>query len=49
MLAMADLYMGRDAQGHYNNSTDARVVINCVDKPPITDRAKVVDEDRRTR
>ncbi len=49
MLAMADLYMGRDAQGHYNNSTDSRVVINCVDKPPITDRAKVVDEDRRTR
>jgi len=49
MLAMADLYMGRDAQGHYNNSTDVRVAVNCVDKPPITDRAKVVEEDRRTR
>jgi pimeloyl-ACP methyl ester carboxylesterase len=49
MLAMADLYMGRDAQGHYNNSTDVRVAVNCVDKPHITDRAKVVDEDRRTR
>jgi pimeloyl-ACP methyl ester carboxylesterase len=49
MLAMADLYMGRDEQGHYNNSTDVRVAVNCVDKPHITDRAKVVDEDRRTR
>ncbi|GAC1399768.1 MAG: alpha/beta hydrolase [Mycobacterium sp.] len=49
MLALADLYMGRDPQGHYNNSTDVRVVVNCLDKPHITDRAKVVDEDRRTR
>jgi pimeloyl-ACP methyl ester carboxylesterase len=49
MLAMADLYMGRDAKGHYNNSTDVRVAVNCMDKPHITDRAKVVDEDRRTR
>jgi pimeloyl-ACP methyl ester carboxylesterase len=49
MLAMADLYMGRDEQGHYNNSTDVRVAVNCVDKQPITDRAKVVEEDRRTR
>jgi pimeloyl-ACP methyl ester carboxylesterase len=49
MLALADLYMGRDAQGHYNNSTDVRVAVNCVDQPPVTDRAKVVDEDRRTR
>jgi pimeloyl-ACP methyl ester carboxylesterase len=49
MLAMADLYMGRDEKGHYNNSTDVRVAVNCMDKPHITDRAKVVDEDRRTR
>jgi pimeloyl-ACP methyl ester carboxylesterase len=49
MLAMADLYMGRDAKGHYNNSTDVRVAVNCMDKPHITDRAKVVEEDRRTR
>jgi pimeloyl-ACP methyl ester carboxylesterase len=49
MLALADLYMGRDAKGHYNNSTDVRVAVNCMDKPHITDRAKVVDEDRRTR
>ena len=49
MLAMADLYMGRDDKGHYNNSTDVRVAVNCMDKPHITDRAKVVDEDRRSR
>jgi pimeloyl-ACP methyl ester carboxylesterase len=49
MLALADLYMGRDAQGHYSNSTDVRVAVNCVDQPPVTDHAKVVDEDRRTR
>ncbi|GAT09054.1 alpha/beta hydrolase [Mycolicibacterium novocastrense] len=49
MLALADLYMGRDAQGHYNNSTDVRVAVNCVDKPAVTDRAKVVEEDRRVR
>ena len=49
MLSLADLYMGRDAQGHYDNSTDVRVAVNCVDKPQIKDRAKAVDEDRRSR
>ena len=49
LLALSDLYMGRDSEGHYNNSTDARVAVNCVDQPAITDRAKVVDEDRRAR
>ena len=33
MLAIADLYMGRDPDGHYNNSTDVRVAVNCMDKP----------------
>ena len=49
MLALADMYMGRDAEGHYNNSTDVRVAVNCVDQPPVTDRAAVVEEDRRVR
>jgi pimeloyl-ACP methyl ester carboxylesterase len=49
MLALADLYMGRDNNGHYNNSTDVRVAVNCVDEPPVTDRNKVIDEDRRSR
>ena len=49
MLALADLYMGRDAKGHYTNSTDARVAVNCVDQPPVTDRAKAIEQDRRSR
>ena len=49
LLALADMYMRRDSHGHYTNATDARVAINCVDQPPITDRAKVIDEDRRSR
>ena len=49
LLALADMYMRRDSHGHYTNATDARVAINCVDQPPIKDRAKVIDEDRRSR
>ena len=49
MLELADLYMRRDKHGHYSNSTDARVAVNCVDQPPVKDRAKVIDEDRRSR
>ncbi|HEX5143307.1 MAG TPA: alpha/beta hydrolase [Mycobacterium sp.] len=49
LLALADMYMRRDPQGHYSNATDARVAVNCVDQPAITDPAKVVEEDRRMR
>ena len=49
LLVLADMYMGRDAEGHYNNSTDVRVAVNCVDQPPVTDRATIVEEDRRVR
>lgn len=49
MLTLSDLYMGRSAEGHYTNATDARVAVNCVDKPAITDRATVVEQDRRIR
>ncbi len=49
MLALADMYMRRDAQGHYTNATDARIAINCVDQPPVTDLEKVIDEDRQLR
>lgn len=49
MLALADMYMRRDPKGHYTNATDARVSVNCVDQPPITDRDKVIEEDRRLR
>lgn len=49
LLALADDYSGRDSQGHYDNSNDADTAINCVDEPPITDRATAIDEDRRMR
>jgi pimeloyl-ACP methyl ester carboxylesterase len=49
LLALADLYMDRDEQGHYSNSSDALIAVNCVDEPPVTDRNKAIDEDRRTR
>ena len=49
LLALADQYMERDAKGHYSNSTDVRSAVNCVDRPPITDRAKVVEQDRQLR
>ena len=49
LLDLADEYWGRDPDGRYNNSDDALTAITCVDTPPITDRAKVIDEDRRLR
>ncbi len=49
MLALADMYMRRDPQGHYTNATDARIAVNCVDQPAVKDRQKVIDEDRRLR
>ena len=49
LLALADMYMRRDSEGRYTNATDARIAVNCVDQPPISDRSKVVDEDRRLR
>jgi pimeloyl-ACP methyl ester carboxylesterase len=49
MLALADMYMRRDPNGHYTNATDARVAINCIDQPPVKDRDKVVAEDKRLR
>ena len=41
--------MRRDKHGHYTDATDARVAIDCVDDLPVKDRAKVIDEDRRSR
>lgn len=49
LLELADMYMRRDSKGHYTNSSDARVAINCVDQPPVKDRAKVIEEDRKSR
>jgi pimeloyl-ACP methyl ester carboxylesterase len=49
LLRLSDVYMGRDPEGRYDNGTDVRVAVNCVDQPPVTDRAKIVEEDRRAR
>jgi pimeloyl-ACP methyl ester carboxylesterase len=49
LLFLSDVYMHRDAEGNYDNATDVRVAVNCVDKPPITDQAKLVEKDRRVR
>ncbi|MCV7012963.1 alpha/beta hydrolase [Mycolicibacterium madagascariense] len=49
LLKLADAYSNRDEDGHYSNSSDAQIAINCVDEKPVTDRAKVIDEDRQLR
>jgi pimeloyl-ACP methyl ester carboxylesterase len=49
LLRLADLYMHRDLDGHYDNATDVRVAVNCVDTPAVTDQAKLIDKDRRYR
>ncbi|EHI13816.1 alpha/beta hydrolase [Mycolicibacterium thermoresistibile] len=49
LLRLADVYMKRDKDGHYSNSTDARIAVNCVDKPAVTDREKIVELDRQLR
>ena len=49
LLQLADDYSQRDEQGHYGNIGDAQIAITCVDRPPVTDRAKFVDEDRQMR
>jgi pimeloyl-ACP methyl ester carboxylesterase len=49
LLWLSDLYMHRRDDGTYENATDARVAVNCVDQPAITDQAKLVDKDHRSR
>ncbi len=41
LLALADVYSGRDGTGHYTNQDDAFTAIRCVDDPPVTDRAEL--------
>ncbi len=49
LLTLADAYLNRDDKGHYTNSNDALTAINCVDSPPITDRAATIEQDRKLR
>lgn len=49
LLALADEYQRRDANGHYGNRQDAFTAIRCVDAPYPTDPAVWADADRRIR
>lgn len=49
LLALADQYLHRDAQGHYSNQQDAFTVIRCVDSAFPTDPAVWVEADRALR
>ncbi len=40
LMASADSYLGRDAQGHYNNLQDAFVAIGCIDGSRTVDPAQ---------
>jgi pimeloyl-ACP methyl ester carboxylesterase len=48
LLYLADAYYGRSG-GEYSTLTDAFTAIRCVDEPPLTDRAKAQETDRRAR
>ncbi len=49
LLKLADTYYDRDEQGHYTNANDVLTAVNCVDHAQVTDRATVIDQDRRIR
>ena len=39
LLQLADIYLGRNADGTYSNENDANVAVNCLDRPVPTDVA----------
>ncbi|PXY32542.1 alpha/beta hydrolase [Prauserella muralis] len=47
LMALADQYNARDAQGEYDTTQDAFVAIRCVDDPRVTDRQRLRDAQRR--
>ncbi|MGZ4533312.1 MAG: alpha/beta hydrolase [Mycobacteriaceae bacterium] len=49
LLALADLYDGRNADGSYSNATDAFNAVRCVDDPPVTDRVQTNQADTQYR
>ena len=46
-MALADQYNERDTSGHYTNTQDAFTAVRCVDDPPVTDRAKILNAENR--
>jgi pimeloyl-ACP methyl ester carboxylesterase len=49
LLALADLYEGRDANGKYSNEQDGFNAVRCVDAPATTDRTVVDTAETRYR
>lgn len=49
LLELADQYWGRDADGHYDNSSDAFSAISCIDNPYPTDTPSWVASDKKRR
>jgi hypothetical protein len=48
LMLLADIYYQRDNDG-YSGSEDAFVAIRCMDDPPVTDPAEILEADRRYR
>ncbi|MDT5019188.1 MAG: hypothetical protein QOD39_5348, partial [Mycobacterium sp.] len=49
LLALADDFMGRGSDGHFDNSNDAYAAVSCADLEYPTDEAAWVEFDRRYR
>ncbi len=49
LLRLGDFYEGRAADGSYANTLEAFTAIGCVDDPPITDPAQLLEADKRSR
>ncbi|HET6500154.1 MAG TPA: alpha/beta hydrolase [Amycolatopsis sp.] len=47
LMSLADQYNERDSSGHYSNSQDAFTAIRCVDDPPITNTAEILNAENR--
>ncbi|HEY5855201.1 MAG TPA: alpha/beta hydrolase [Aldersonia sp.] len=46
LLQLADVYLGREPSGIYNNQSDAFAAVHCLDDQRITDRAALTDAAR---
>jgi len=49
LLGLADQYWERDPNGHYTNSSDANIAINCADAPYPKDPQPWVEQDKQVR
>ncbi|GLZ43544.1 alpha/beta hydrolase [Actinokineospora sp. NBRC 105648] len=47
LMSLADAYLERGKDGRYSTTQDAFAAVRCVDDPRVTDRAEVLDAQRR--